>query len=63
MALNPTVGVLLPHRIFFARLAAGGAKERAVRVAGEIRSSDVFVERPLQIIVAGNRILLAAFLM
>lgn len=43
-ALDHPVGVLLPHRLLLAGLAAGRAKQRAVRVSGDTRRRDVFIE-------------------
>jgi hypothetical protein len=63
-ALNHPVGVLLPHGVAgeSAGLARGRAEQGAVRVAAYAGGGDVLVKIPLQIVMAGNLMLLAAFL-
>jgi hypothetical protein len=63
-ALNHAIGILLPHGVAgeLAGLAGGGAEERPVRIPGDAGGGDIFVEVLIQIVMAGDLVLLTAFL-
>jgi hypothetical protein len=54
-ALDSTINILLPDRPSLTGLAAGRAKQRAIRIAGDAGGFDIVVEDPFQAVVTGQR--------
>jgi hypothetical protein len=59
-ALNHPIDVLLRVRSSLAGLAAGRAKQRAIRIAADAGGCDIVVEDPFQAVMAGHLVFLAA---
>jgi hypothetical protein len=57
-ALDHPVGVLLPHRLCLAGLAAGGAEERAFGIPGNAGGGHVVIEELFQRMVALDEVIL-----